>query len=173
MTQPQEDQTTDAGTASAAPSAGLPAPGAVTAAGVQAPGPQKDKGRLVFAAGGLGLGLVAGLLLGQIEFPSASGSAIAEAVESCGASASAGISMLDEGRSISMKTSGAESGGAEYADVVCVLESLEMPQSVISRMGSTRALDGRQNGEWDRFSASWGYHPDNGLDIVVEVIDQK
>jgi hypothetical protein len=166
-----------AGTASAASTAGLPAPG-TTEPWAQVYAPYKDegrkaKGRLLFAAGGLGLGLVAGLLLGQIEFPSATSSAIADAVESCGVSAEAGINVLDDGRSISMKTSGAESGGAEYADVVCVLDALKMPQSVVSRMGSTRALDGRQSGQWGGFSASWGYHPDNGLDIVVEAIDQK
>lgn len=133
---------------------------------------RKDKGRLLFAAGGLGVGLVAGVLLGQIDFPATS-QAIPDAVESCEVATAVGINLLDEGQSISMQTAGSESTGAEYAEVTCVLIALETPQSVISRIDSTRALDGRQTGEWGEFSASWGYHPDSGLDIVVETVDKK
>lgn len=35
------------------------------------------------------------------------------------------------------------------------------------------ALEGRQDAEWDNYSASWGYHPDSGLDIVVEINDEN
>ena len=33
--------------------------------------------------------------------------------------------------------------------------------------GSTRALDGRQSATWAQFEASWTYHPDDGLDVLV------
>lgn len=49
-----------------------------------------------------------------------------------------------------------------------ILAALDMPDSVIARMSSTRALDGTQIGEWGDFTASWTYHPDDGLDIIVE-----
>lgn len=39
---------------------------------------------------------------------------------------------------------------------------------VVARFGTTRALDGQQTADWDGFTASWGYHPDTGLDVVVE-----
>ena len=33
-----------------------------------------------------------------------------------------------------------------------------------------RALDGRQTGTWDDFEASWGYHPDDGINLVIEEV---
>jgi len=38
---------------------------------------------------------------------------------------------------------------------------------VISRMSATRALDGMQDGQWEGISASWTYHPDDGLNITL------
>jgi hypothetical protein len=52
--------------------------------------------------------------------------------------------------------------------MVCVLQGLEASDSVIARMDNTRALDGRQTGTWGDFEASWGYHPDDGLNLVIE-----
>jgi hypothetical protein len=49
----------------------------------------------------------------------------------------------------------------------CVLQAVQAPQSVISQMSQTRALDGMQDATWGQFSAKWTYHPDNGLDIIV------
>lgn len=57
--------------------------------------------------------------------------------------------------------------------MACVLFELKIPDSVVSRIDSTRALDGRQDAKWENYSASWGYHPDSGLDIVVEISDEK
>ena len=127
---------------------------------------------LVFGAVGLVVGLAAGWGLGQLEFPSAS-HAIPDAADTCGVAAAEGISVMDEGSSISMQTAGSESTGASHVDVTCVLVKLKTPESVLSRIDSTRALDGRQTADWDQFSASWGYHPDNGLDIVVEAADSN
>ena len=70
--------------------------------------------------------------------------------------------------SLSMQSLGEESSGAEFGDVFCMLNELDIPDSVLNRIDSTRALDGRQTADWDGFRASWGYHPDNGLDIVIE-----
>jgi hypothetical protein len=65
-------------------------------------------------------------------------------------------------------------GGEAYGsgdDIVdglaCVLDALDTPQSVISQMESTRALDGMQTAEWDDFEASWTYHPDDGVDVII------
>lgn len=49
----------------------------------------------------------------------------------------------------------------------CVYEELGVPKRVSELIGSTRALDGRQAGEWDMYSASWGYHPDNGMSLII------
>lgn len=128
------------------------------------------RSQLAFAGLGLGAGLVIGLLLGQLEFPQSS-DAITTAVQTCDVESRLGINIGDEGQSISMQSEGMESAGAPYSEIVCVLTELETTDSVLARIDGTRALDGRLTGQWGEFSASWGYHPDNGLDIVVEVLE--
>jgi hypothetical protein len=68
-----------------------------------------------------------------------------------------------------------ESTGASYEEIVCVLENLEAPSSVLARLGNTRALDGVQEASWDSGSgdwsieAFWSYHPDDGADVILEL----
>jgi hypothetical protein len=52
-------------------------------------------------------------------------------------------------------------------NLVCVLRELETPAYVTEQIGQTRALDGRQTATWGDFEASWTYHPDNGLNLVI------
>ena len=128
------------------------------------------------AAVGLGIGLVVGIVgsllvasvaggLGSI----AAGSPMTDAATTCEIEANPWITVGDEGRSISMQSEGEESTGAGFDDLACVLIELDTPDSVFNRIDSTRALDGRQTGTWEDYSASWGFHPDNGLDIVIEM----
>ncbi len=53
-----------------------------------------------------------------------------------------------------------------FNQVRCILKALGAPSSVEPRMGSTRALDGTQRESWEGFTATWTYHPDDGLDAV-------
>ena len=79
------------------------------------------------------------------------------------------IDLGDQGNSVSMDSKGEEdSGGAGIDVIVCVLAGLDMPDSVASRMDQTRALDGMQDADWDGLHASWSYHPDSGVQIIVE-----
>lgn len=75
----------------------------------------------------------------------------------------------DGGRSLFLDMGGEDygSGDLAYADVQCVLKELGTPESTLTAMGQTRALDGRQSDEWDGLEASWRYHPDDGLDVIV------
>lgn len=81
---------------------------------------------------------------------------------------SAGV-LSDGDRTMTLDMAGKESssGTLTFDQVTCVLGFLGMPSSVGSRMDATRALDGMQDGDWDGFHASWTYHPDNGLDIIL------
>lgn len=142
-----------------------------------------------------GTGLIAGLLLGVTvgagastpATPPTSGSGIAPAtgtadvgfgstdietaVEDCGLTDAVGITIGDEGHSVSIQTIGEDNTyGAEVSEMACVLQGLDASDSVIARMDSTRALDGRQTGTWDDFEASWGYHPDDGINLVIEEV---
>ncbi|MHA6668216.1 hypothetical protein ACX3O0_05050 [Homoserinimonas sp. A447] len=140
--------------------------------------PQSTR-HLAFGAAGMGIGLVVGLVLGFVVLPIAGSlseelapSRIPGALESCDVESDPWITAGDNGNSLSLQSSGDEAAGADVGDIVCVLDELDIPDSVLTRMSSTRALDGRQAGEWDEFSASWGYHPDNGLDVVIETVQK-
>lgn len=72
--------------------------------------------------------------------------------------------MDDEGRQ-AMR----DLGIGTFGDVTCLLGMLDAPSGVESRMENTRALDGTQESEWGDYSASWTYHPDDGLNLIVTV----
>ena len=123
------------------------------------------------AAGGLLIGVVLGLwVLPAVgtALDAAGPTVIETALETCDVSPGGYFALGDDGTSLSMQTEGAESAGADLADVACVLAEVDVPDSVLTRIDSTRALDGRQEASWDDLDASWGYHPDSGLDLVLE-----
>ena len=108
---------------------------------------------------------------GAITTPAVLGgsTALKEAHETC-ATSSYGITLEDDGRTLDIDTMGEEElVGATYAEFECVLSALDVPGSVRSKMGYTRALDGMQTATWDGYSASWNYHPDDGVHMVISV----
>lgn len=62
---------------------------------------------------------------------------------------------------------GEESRGVSITEVLCILNGLEVPESVITRMSNTNSTMGIVEGRWDVYEAEWTYHPDNGLNIYV------
>lgn len=72
--------------------------------------------------------------------------------------------VLDGGSAVQMSTE----SFASTDDVRCVLTELEAPSATWVKIGNTRALDGRQEDNWPGFKASWTYHPDSGLNILIE-----
>lgn len=77
------------------------------------------------------------------------------------------IEAADDGQTLIIDGRGDVSSGASTEDIAVSLMLLGMPQSVVARMDNTRALDGTQSASWNGFTATWTYHPDSGLDIVV------
>lgn len=136
-----------------------------------------SKRHLWFGLGGLGIGVILGAgTVGAIiginaavdnSRESAKADLIAEAYASCSLDSADGATLSSDELSITIDGAG-EYYGPEISDVYCIGESLGMPDSVTSRMGQTRALDGTQSAEWDAFSVSWNYHPDDGLGAVFE-----
>lgn len=57
--------------------------------------------------------------------------------------------------------------GRRARGMVCVLSAVTVPDSVVSQIDATRALDGMQKASWDKFSASWTYHRDQGPRVVL------
>ena len=61
-----------------------------------------------------------------------------------------------------------ESGRGLSAPVFpCVLDELDAPASMRQRMLLTRAIDGTQEEQWGPYRATWTYHPDQGLNVVI------
>lgn len=79
----------------------------------------------------------------------------------------------DGGASLILDFAGADTDSGELIDrhFECVMRQLDGPQSVQAAIMSTRALDGRQTATWDGIAASWTYHPDTGLDLILELED--
>jgi hypothetical protein len=77
--------------------------------------------------------------------------------------------LADGGRTISFDTAGDEDYGVgdDIEDIACVLLALRAPSFIVTEIDNTRALDGMQRDSWRKFKASWTYHPDDGLNIVI------
>jgi hypothetical protein len=56
---------------------------------------------------------------------------------------------------------------AELEAAYCVLEKVGAPVAVVEQVKTTRAIDGMQRAEWEGCEASWTYHPDNGLHLIL------
>lgn len=83
------------------------------------------------------------------------------------------VEIADEGKTMIVDGAGEEvgSGDVDFTDLDCIIEAVDAPASVVELMYQTRSLDGRQSADWDDVTASWSYHPDDGLDIIFELDD--
>lgn len=88
------------------------------------------------------------------------------AVTECGLEDSSYAYVADGGRSLIVDMEGESSAGADFGDVACILIALKVPDAMIAKMDSTRALDGAQSGTFDDITVQWSYHPDDGLDLI-------
>jgi hypothetical protein len=82
-----------------------------------------------------------------------------------------GTKLADGGRTLTVDGKGSEDilNGLGAGGLDCVLSTLQMPEAVRQQLMQTRALDGRQQATWDAFTASWSYHPDDGINLIVQV----
>ncbi|WP_437584269.1 hypothetical protein ACSAGD_03060 [Paramicrobacterium sp. CJ85] len=146
---------------------------------VAAQKPHKNNS-LLFAAIGAAVGLAAGLLIGLVAVPAMSASIanVAEeaapnpfevALDECGLQSSSHATIGDDGASLELQTMGEDATGMSFDSFDCVVTELGISDAVMNRIENTRALDGRQEASWDDFTASWTYHPDNGLNMLVEL----
>jgi hypothetical protein len=95
----------------------------------------------------------------------AAGPTLAAAKTTCGADE---VALADGDKTLVIDSTGDEdTHGVSSSTVACLLTNLGTPVAVTQQMGSTRSVDGRQSATWPGFSASWTYHPDQGLDIIV------
>ena len=55
-----------------------------------------------------------------------------------------------------------------YQSIKAINEELGFSDAVFTKMGETRSIDGRQTESNDRYTVSWSYHPDYGLEVLYE-----
>lgn len=138
-------------------------------------GPRKSRRHIWFGIGGMviGAGLVGGIVginaAAEASEQGAKAELIAAAYAACELDSVEGVYLSADEMSITIDGAG-EYDGPDFTDVHCIGAGLEMPDSVSSRMGQTRALDGTQTVDWDAFTVSWNYHPDDGLGAVFEYL---
>ena len=86
----------------------------------------------------------------------------------CNLTTREGLDVGDDGHTATLQSKSKYGTiGLDVSEVMCMLHEVHVPDSVVSQIQGTRALDGTQKANWDGFSASWTYHPDNGLRVVV------
>lgn len=124
-----------------------------------------------FAAGVLASALVAGV--GSALSAATKSHVIETAAGKCDSAGKEGISLGDKGASLTIDTKGEDDlSGASWDDATCVLQALKVPDSVVAQMNTTSALQGRQTAAWDEVEASWTYHPDSGVQLIITNADK-
>jgi hypothetical protein len=117
----------------------------------------------------LGRLLVAAVVVCATLFTTAPAFAAEVSVRNAAKKCHVKANLADRGRTISFDTAGEEDSGVgdDIEDIACVLLALRAPSFVVTEIDNTRALDGMQRDHWRKFKASWTYHPDDGLNIVI------
>jgi len=78
------------------------------------------------------------------------------------------VEILDDGAGMSIDGVGAKKPqGAGLDQIECILSELGAPSTVQARMGNTLALDGTQDASWSSLRATWTYHPESGINVVI------
>jgi hypothetical protein len=76
----------------------------------------------------------------------------------------------DDGATLILDHKGEEdASGLSIDQIVCVLLAVDMPDALVARLDSTRAMDGVQTGSWPGYTVTWSYHPDSGVDLILEL----
>ena len=78
-----------------------------------------------------------------------------------------GVRLGDDDTSLALSTKGNVDYGATPESAECVLGELGAPDSTWELVSGTRAIDGRQSDDWGGYEASWTYHPDDGLQMII------
>ncbi|RQW96961.1 hypothetical protein [Micromonospora globispora] len=129
--------------------------------------PRRRRMYLLVGAAVVAVFLAAGAAIALANRPSP----LEVAREKCGAASDDYAKLGDDGATLTLHGVGKESSGLSFDQLQCYWSELEMPDSVRAEVEATRALDGRQSGEWEGIHASWSYHPDSGVQMVFTLAD--
>lgn len=94
-------------------------------------------------------------------------SPLATAVETCNLAGNTDLTVGDAGRTLTIDGANDAGMGLDIGDTACVVAELGITDAAVTRIDQTRALDGMQDATWGDYQASWTYHPDDGLDLLI------
>ena len=89
-----------------------------------------------------------------------------KAADLCTAS---GSSLSSDGLSLKIDAKN-KNDTAALLDVLSVIEALDFPDSLLDDMGNTTAMMGKQSQICGDYEVSWTYHPDDGLDVLIKIL---
>ncbi|SLM93649.1 hypothetical protein [Brevibacterium yomogidense] len=96
------------------------------------------------------------------------------ALDTCGiATDNWSVDYPESGDSVTFDGVGLTSSDVYFDEVECFGTELGMPGHVTSEMEQTRALDGRRDASWSGFTVSWSYHPDDGMNAIFALSDER
>lgn len=81
--------------------------------------------------------------------------------------ASRHILVEDEGQTVIVH------GGDQFSTQevgFCLLDKLDAPASTMGKVEGTTAMMGRLTDTFDDYELTWSYHPDSGLDMIIETV---
>lgn len=133
--------------------------------------PRRKKRRWKLGLGMFILGFFSGIIativsvVGLAMLVGGQDQAFAQAVTACKAAPHATVA--SDGSSLEMNTFGKKQPGMSVVTLGCVLQELDAPESLMQRMNTTRAIDGTREETWGSYRATWTYHPNQGLHVVI------
>ncbi len=118
------------------------------------------------ASGAALIAIVAATIVISITLSANATSPFEDALSDCEIPSSSWARIGDDGNTLIVDGEGDDSDGLSFANTVCVMVNLDVPDSTIAKIEGTRALDGTQSDTYDDITVQWSYHPDNGLDLI-------
>lgn len=82
---------------------------------------------------------------------------------------SSGTTLASDGKSITVDSKN-KYNSKSLTDILMIIGTLDLPNSLFDEMASTNSLMGRLTETYDDIQVSWSYHPDNGLDVVFKLV---
>ena len=91
---------------------------------------------------------------------------LSSAVDACHASGSY-VRLATDKSSLTLQAENEAGSGLSSPISLCILDELDAPAAMRQRMLLTRAIDGTQEEQWGLYRATWTYHPEQGLNVVI------
>lgn len=93
---------------------------------------------------------------------------IENAFEACSLREGLNVGLDEDGKGLFLDGKGEDDySGVSISKQLCVLEKLEMPSTVRNKLENTNSLMGVRSADWDNITIEWSYHPDSGLNLII------